>query len=119
MTKKIKQLTEEEFVQQGYHKYMSEYKGCNYLYQKRIIDDIGVRFFIEIMVYIFPPRENFCGRVGYSSSCAYQNSEPYAIFELSHIDEFTLKEIEEKFILLWETIGKPYYSLFEIEKENS
>lgn len=119
MLKKISEYLEDDFIKAGYRKYNSELKRCNYFYQKRFTDKLGVRYFIEILVYDFEERENFPAHTGYSAYCAYQNSEPYTLVELSHVEKLTLKEIEDRFNLLWKTIGKPYYSLFEIEKENS
>lgn len=119
-------LSEKKFIEAGYKRYDQDYlRSCDYLLQKKITDEEGVKYFIDIYVYIWKDKPWY--REGIDKEIAFQpevqfGSAMYDIMNVTLIvDDVTdVQEIEDTFENLWVSVGKPYYEKYhegDIEKE--
>lgn len=112
-------LSEQKFLDAGYKRWNSPpVSHADYLLQKKITDDSGVRYFIDVYAYINKGKPYF--REGIDKDVQFQPEVQFS--EASHktmnvtllVDDMTdIQEIEDTFNTLWESIGKPYYELYK------
>lgn len=108
-------LSEQKFLDAGYKRWNSGYlTHADYLLQKKIIDDSGVRYFIGVYAYVNKGKPYF--REGIDKDINFQPEVQFS--EGNHktmnvsllVDDMTdVQEIEDTFNTLWESVGKPYY----------
>lgn len=108
-------LNVENFTDKGYRRYDQQWpKNADYLLQKGVKDDVGIKYFINIWVY-----ENYKGKwyregidkhTAFAPEVQFQSvTYPMMNVELLLDDVADIKEIEETFESLWLSLGCPYY----------
>lgn len=110
-------LTEQKFIDAGYKRWnQSLFNNADYLLQKKVTDDEGIKYFINIYVYSWIDKEYY--REGFPS-VSFQpevqlDSSKYDTMNVTLlVDEATdVEEIENTFENLWESVGKPYYEKY-------
>lgn len=119
-------LTEEKFIAAGYKRWNQNcLNNCDYLLQKKVTNDDGVKYFINIYVYVWEDKPWY--REGIDKEIAFQPEVQFdgAMYDTMNItllvdDETDVEEIEDTFENLWESVGKPYYERYyedDTEKE--
>lgn len=111
-------LSEKKFIEAGYKRYDQEcLKNCDYLLQKKITDEEGIRYFIDIYVYVWEDKPWY--REGIDKKIAFQpevqfGSSTYVTMNVTLlVDDVTdVQEIEDTFENLWVSVGKPYYEKY-------
>lgn len=110
---KIKDFTEQNWIDSGYRKYNDYWNHADCLYQKAIYGELGGKAY-HVNIYFYDARTHPHTKEtippSYMAEVAFQNSEPYTIIQLNQINDFNLHEIESLFARHWDTLGYPYYS---------
>lgn len=111
-------LTEKKFIDAGYKRYDQNcLNNCDYLLQKKVADDEGIKYFINIYVYIWKDKSWY--REGIDKEIAFQPEVQFgsAMYDAMNVtllvDDVTdVQEIEDTFENLWVSVGKPYYEKY-------
>lgn len=112
-------LTEKKFIEAGYTKWdQSCLNNCDYLLQKKVKDTNGIRYFVNIYVYVWKNapwyREGIDKEVGFQPEVQFDSLKYDAMNVTLLVDDMTdIQEIEDTFENLWESVGKPYYENYE------
>ncbi len=112
-------LNVKNFTDKGYKRYDQNcLNNCDYILQKKITDEEGIKYFITIYVYIWKDKPWY--REGIDKEIAFQpevqfGSTMYKTMNVTLlVDDVTdVQEIEDTFENLWQSVGKPYYETFE------
>ena len=108
-------LNVENFTDKGYKRYDQQWsKNADYLLQKSVKDDVGIKYFINIWVYENYKekwyREGIDKRTTFVPDVQFQSvTYPVMNVELLLDDVADIKEIEDTFESLWLSLGCPYY----------
>lgn len=107
----------ESLEEAGYKRYpVNGYKNADSLFQKRIDDEIGKKYFIDILCYDFRKFAqantdfSFEPQVQFREGCG----DAVDVALLSN-EEKSLEEVEEFFDKIWNTLNKPYNERWEGE----
>jgi hypothetical protein len=105
-----KDLTPEDWMARGYKRFDGDYlKNASFLLQKRITDDIGTKYFINVYAYDwknFTAVKKDWGFQPEIQLTAGENRDKTVIVSLIGFD---IDGVEEHFENLWIIYGKPYY----------
>ena len=108
-------LTEQDFISAGYKRYNEVHKGSDYLLQKRIDDEHGKKYFIDVYVYDWRkyryqnptmPDFSFNPEVQFR---AFKGGNMTMNVSLIVNSESTIEQIEKEFEDMWVYLGEPYY----------
>jgi len=130
-------LSEKKFIEAGYKRYNQDcLKNCDYLLQKKVTDEEGVKYFINIYVYIWKDEpwyregiesgftgsgETFDKEITFQPEVQFGSAMYDAMNVTLLVDDITdVQEIEYTFENLWVSLGKPYYEKYhegDIKKE--
>jgi hypothetical protein len=108
-------LSEKKFIEAGYKRWNQPLlNNCDYLLQKKVTDEEGIKYFINIYVYIWKDKPWY--REGIDKEIAFQPEVQFdgAMYDTMNItllvdEETDVEEIEDTFENLWVSVGKPYY----------
>jgi hypothetical protein len=107
-------ITRQNLIENGY-------KRCdtgtnpysNALYQKRIDDKVGKKYFIDIDEYVFPNKISYSPSVSYFKHFKADDDNNYDTFidvTFHTVDLTELENLAEKY---WKFSGKSYYEFWE------
>jgi hypothetical protein len=111
-------LTEKKFIEAGYKRYDQNWlNNCDYLLQKKVTDEEGVKYFVNIYVYIWTDkpwyREGIDKKIAFEPEVQFERSKYDTMNITLLIDDVTdVQEIEDTFENLWVSVGKPYYDKY-------
>lgn len=107
---------QEDLISRGYKKHVSEihktFKMTDTLFQKRISDDKGKKYFIDIWYYVGSPSHNFPESI----QAEVQFHDGDGITEESMNVQLFIRDItkiEEVFENMWGKLGLNYYELWD------
>lgn len=108
-------ITEAILLSAGYKKYVSEstrtFKSTNTMYQKKVKDDVGVKYFINVYEYKFIDRDNK-KYLSYQSEVQFNGELPEDSLVTNTIEvilfERNLTKVEATFENMWETLKLGY-----------
>lgn len=104
-------LTEQDFLDAGYKRYNQSHRSSDYMLQKRIDDEVGKKYFINVYVYDWReykdhPSFSFAPEVQFPG---FDDDKMTVNVSFIVNDNSTIKEIEKEFEGMWKYLGKPYY----------
>ncbi len=113
-------LTVQDWLDAGYKRYEgSQLNNADFLLQKRIDDDTGKKYFIDIWVYEHSQYEYYRSNPGIPSV----SFQPEVQFQREHQmtmnitfimnQDSTITDIEQEMERLWMFLEKPYYRRFD------
>lgn len=103
-------MNEKILLENGYRKYNQEEEEKK-LYQKKINDKKGIKYFINCYHYIFLEHETWDFELQITSKQGGINT-------LLFHTELNINDIEMFMKKIWEYYGSNYYELFVISEEN-
>lgn len=109
-------LTEQDFLDAGYKRYNQSHRSSDYMLQKRIDDEVGKKYFIDVYVYDwrkYKDRNPSLQDFGFAPEVQFRGfDDDKMTANVSFIvnDNSTIAEIEKEFEDMWEYLGKVYYS---------
>lgn len=113
-------LTEEAFITAGYKRYEQKHKSCDYMLQKRIDDEHGKKYYIDIYVYdwrkykdVNPALQDFTFSPEVQFRAFEEGKMTMNVSLLAYADEHTIEVIEKEFEDMWLFLEKPYYRRWE------
>lgn len=98
-------INDELLLENGYKKYDDIFRIADYLFQKRIRDDKGTKYFIDI--YKYDSEYEIVLR---------SEKEKYALHFRMYAtgNRMSLKDIEEEIETIWNELGCNYYEIGEV-----
>ena len=111
----------EDLVNAGYRKYEDYYHKVTYgyafkgLYQKRFDDDVGKKYFIDIVVLSYEMHGQ--PYTGFKTTSQFNSDETHnETFNVEYIvnQEDSIEKVEEFFDKMWSKLNLAYYEKFEI-----
>ena len=108
-------LTFEAPEEAGYKKYPANgYKNADSLFQKRIDDEIGKKYFIDILCYDFRKFAHPNTDFSFEPHVQFREGSGDAVDVVLLLnEEKSLEEVEEFFDKMWKTLDKPYNERWE------
>lgn len=112
-------MTEQDFISMGYRRYNQSRKGSEYMLQKRVDDEQGKRYFINIYVYDW---RKYTYQYPHMSDFSFAPEVQFRAFEEGKMtmnvslitnSNTTIEQIEKEFEGVWVYLGKPYYSRWD------
>lgn len=110
-------LSEKKLLESGYKRWNQVFlNNADYLLQKKVTDDIGIKYFIDIYAYVRlgKPyfREGIDNKIGFQPEVQFGSMKYDTMNVTLLIDDMTdIQEVEDTFESLWESVGKPYYEI--------
>ena len=112
-------LTVQDFLDAGYRKYnQHSLNNSDYLIQKKVTDEVGTKYFINIWVYEnfnkeYYSRNPSLQEVSFMPEVQFQRGDE-ATMNITLIldDKSNIQKIEQEFECLWLFLEKPYYSTY-------
>lgn len=113
-------LSVQKFLSNGYQKYRSALKEADFLLQKKIADEEGIRYYINIWVYVWENKpwynKDIDPPIIFQPEVQFAKASNKPMNVTLIVDSITdIEEIEDTFNNLWESIGKPYIETKEGE----
>lgn len=96
-------MDKHRLINAGYKQYHDAWNHAKYLMQKKVSDEHGVKYFINIYAYERNGKENFQPEIQFSEG-------KYPTTNVTLITE-DLNVLEGMFEALWVFLDKPYYEL--------
>ena len=117
----MKSLEVQDWVDAGYKAhYGNTWNNSDYLVQKLFSDDKGKRYYLTVYVYEHFNKEYYSRysqntpMVSFMPDVQFQlGNKPTINVQLILTKEHTITDVEQQVEGLWESLGKPYYELFE------
>jgi hypothetical protein len=103
-------------AENGYKKYNSNRSGSFALYQKRIEDDYGIKYYINIDVSDFPATTHIAAHHGYVPHVQFTSADlPEVTYNVEMIpnQDTTFDDVEAFFERMWCDMCTKYYEEFE------
>ena len=115
-------LTIQEWLDAGYKQYNQKtYNLADYLLQKRIDDEQGKKYFIDIWVYEHFNKPYFANnlfiqKIAYQPECQFRASSEGLMTvnaKLIMNNKSTIMDVEQEFEKMWVFFGEHYYSKWD------
>ncbi len=104
-------ITDKILKSNGYKKYRDLLYNAKCLFQKKIVDEHGIKYFISFYKYDYNPYKN---QTEYEIR-VYNQAEKYRFeclwYAITY--EMTVKEIEEEIEDVWKKMGSHYYERWD------
>ena len=98
-------ITDELLLENNYKKHKDIWNNADSLFQKRVKDDKGTKYFINIYKYTFPLHN----KPDYTVELAAE-TENYAIeITLFYTKGMSLEDIENEIEKIWQSLNLDYY----------
>lgn len=99
-------ITDEILLENGYRKYNDTWYNADRLYQKRIKDKRGTKYFINFLRYNLPVFDN---EPRYDAILSSGTKDYDMEIVLFNIDKMSIEDIENKIEEMWTKLNLEYY----------
>lgn len=112
-------LTIQNWLDTGYKRYNTQHKYADFLLQKRIDDEAGKKYFIDVWVYDHSSRDYYSHNpslpsISFQPEVQFQRGEKMTL-DVTFImnQDSTIAEIEQEVECFWLFLERPYYEKFD------
>lgn len=106
-------FTEADLLAAGYRKFDNSsgsiLNGSKCLYQKRIRDDRGTRYFIDLFLFDFRGWDNYPYQFSWQADFQFQVPEIGTVTGVVHLVDDTLESVEAKYAELFTRLKADHY----------
>lgn len=111
----------DDWINAGYKRFnQATMNNSDYLVQKLFADDKGKRYYLTVYVYEHFNKEYYSRLLPGISKFSFtpdvqfqQGDKPTVDIKLILSKDHTIKDVEQQIEVLWESLGKPYYELYD------
>jgi len=104
-------ITEQDFIDAGYKRFVTKNKGADFGLQKLISDKQGKKYYLTVYAYDF--RKYEAGRdISFMPDIQFRiekHSDDEYFFTINMGGNLSVERIESECEKLWEHFGRPYY----------